>query len=155
MSEFVVHAGRKHQLRIHCADALSAPIVGDARYGSTRNDTHRSLLQHLKSFQQSEHEHSDSQTVRLNSQHTTTEQTKLQVESQNKCRGSAGPGVTTALQANSPPIASNLSLQLHAHTICIQKPQEAAVRAEAKPAGQMESLLKVLSWAPHVFDKMT
>ena len=116
----IVHAGRKHQLRIHCANALSAPIVGDTRYGSTRNEVHRSLLQHLKTFQQTEHEESEPQTLKLDS------------------------------QANSPPKASSLLLLLHAHTICIQKPEEAAVGAIAKPAGQMDMLLKVLSWAPHL-----
>jgi 23S rRNA-/tRNA-specific pseudouridylate synthase len=25
--------GRKHQLRVHCADCLRAPIIGDRRYG--------------------------------------------------------------------------------------------------------------------------
>ncbi|KAJ0405607.1 hypothetical protein P43SY_007708 [Pythium insidiosum] len=28
--------GRKHQLRVHCATALGAPIVGDARYGGAK-----------------------------------------------------------------------------------------------------------------------
>jgi hypothetical protein len=28
-----VHAGRKHQLRVHCARVLGAPIIGDTRYG--------------------------------------------------------------------------------------------------------------------------
>ena len=145
-----MHAGRKHQLRIHCADALSAPIVGDSRYGSTRNEVHRSLLQHLKTFQQTEHEESEPQTLKLDLQHTTNEQNKLQAEGHHERNGLAGQEVTVASQANSPPKASSLLLQLHAHTICIQKPEEAAVGAIAKPAGQMDSLLKVLSWAPHL-----
>lgn len=28
--------GRKHQLRLHCAQGLGAPILGDARYGQVR-----------------------------------------------------------------------------------------------------------------------
>ena len=35
-------AGRKHQLRIQCAE-LGAPIVGDARYGRTRSPAQLSL----------------------------------------------------------------------------------------------------------------
>ncbi|RKP04642.1 pseudouridine synthase [Thamnocephalis sphaerospora] len=27
------HTGRKHQLRVHCADVLRAPILGDRKYG--------------------------------------------------------------------------------------------------------------------------
>lgn len=32
--ELEPRTGRKHQLRIHCANALHAPIVGDRKYGS-------------------------------------------------------------------------------------------------------------------------
>ena len=28
--------GRKHQLRLHCAHELGAPILGDGRYGRAR-----------------------------------------------------------------------------------------------------------------------
>jgi len=31
-----MHAGRKHQLRLHCAAELQAPVVGDSRYASAR-----------------------------------------------------------------------------------------------------------------------
>jgi 23S rRNA-/tRNA-specific pseudouridylate synthase len=43
-------AGRKHQLRIHCARVLSAPILGDARYGMTRNAVQRKVLADLNTF---------------------------------------------------------------------------------------------------------
>ena len=42
--------GRKHQLRRHCAEILSAPIVGDRRYGgapSTRMWLHAMRVQFL------------------------------------------------------------------------------------------------------------
>lgn len=39
--------GRKHQIRIHCARELIAPIVGDDRYGEIRSSYQRELL---KSF---------------------------------------------------------------------------------------------------------
>ena len=32
-----VAAGRKHQLRLHCAHELRAPILGDGRYGNARD----------------------------------------------------------------------------------------------------------------------
>lgn len=34
-------AGRKHQLRLHCAGHLGAPIVGDDRHGATRTPAQR------------------------------------------------------------------------------------------------------------------
>jgi 23S rRNA-/tRNA-specific pseudouridylate synthase len=36
--------GRTHQLRIHCASSLAAPILGDSRYGRTRDVVHKELL---------------------------------------------------------------------------------------------------------------
>ena len=32
-------AGRKHQIRIHCADALGLPVLGDSKYGRQRELT--------------------------------------------------------------------------------------------------------------------
>jgi 23S rRNA pseudouridine1911/1915/1917 synthase len=29
------HTGRQHQLRIHCAESLHTPILGDTKYGSS------------------------------------------------------------------------------------------------------------------------
>lgn len=40
--------GRKHQLRVHCAIGLGAPIVGDAKYGGARGDR---LFLHAKRIQ--------------------------------------------------------------------------------------------------------
>lgn len=36
--------GRKHQLRVHCADALHTPILGDKKYN--KNSEHRELFLH-------------------------------------------------------------------------------------------------------------
>lgn len=36
-------AGRKHQLRLHCARHLVAPIVGDERHGTVRSAAQRGL----------------------------------------------------------------------------------------------------------------
>lgn len=36
--------GRKHQLRVHCAEALHAPILGDKKYN--KNSMHRELFLH-------------------------------------------------------------------------------------------------------------
>lgn len=40
--------GRKHQLRIHCAQGLHAPIVGDSRHGSPRERRAHRLMLHAK-----------------------------------------------------------------------------------------------------------
>lgn len=37
--------GRKHQLRVHCATLLDAPIVGDMRYGDPPNPLPPALQQ--------------------------------------------------------------------------------------------------------------
>lgn len=41
-------AGRKHQLRQHCAEVLGAPVVGDGRYGRTRSPPQQRLQQLLR-----------------------------------------------------------------------------------------------------------
>ena len=38
--------GRKHQLRVHCAETLKAPILGDMKYN--KNAKHKKLLLHAK-----------------------------------------------------------------------------------------------------------
>jgi len=35
--------GRTHQLRVHCAEVLGTPIVGDKKYGTERNEKHMLL----------------------------------------------------------------------------------------------------------------
>lgn len=44
--------GRKHQLRVHCADVLRAPILGDRKYN--RNVQHKNLFLHAKQLKISE-----------------------------------------------------------------------------------------------------
>jgi 23S rRNA-/tRNA-specific pseudouridylate synthase len=40
--------GRKHQLRVHCARSLGAPILGDSRYGAVRSREQREALEQLR-----------------------------------------------------------------------------------------------------------
>jgi 23S rRNA pseudouridine955/2504/2580 synthase len=40
--------GRKHQLRLHCARSLGAPILGDSRYGAVRAAPQRDALEQLR-----------------------------------------------------------------------------------------------------------
>lgn len=42
--ELHLQTGRKHQLRVHCAEALHAPILGDKKYN--KNSIHRELFLH-------------------------------------------------------------------------------------------------------------
>ena len=42
-----VAAGRKHQLRLHCAHQLQVPILGDVKHGTTRNKLHQILGEQL------------------------------------------------------------------------------------------------------------
>lgn len=41
-------AGRKHQLRLHCARGLGAPVLGDARYGAVRSAAQEAALAALE-----------------------------------------------------------------------------------------------------------
>lgn len=41
-------AGRKHQLRLHCAQGLGAPVLGDARYGAVRSAAQEAALAALQ-----------------------------------------------------------------------------------------------------------
>ena len=40
-------AGRKHQLRLHCANSLGMPVLGDSKYGHQRR-LMVELLAHLE-----------------------------------------------------------------------------------------------------------
>ena len=45
--ELTPSTGRTHQLRIHCAKSLGAPILGDSKYGRTRVGGQRDVLDRL------------------------------------------------------------------------------------------------------------
>ena len=42
--ELIPYTGRMHQLRIHCARDLNMSILGDSKYGETRNGVHKEVL---------------------------------------------------------------------------------------------------------------
>ena len=136
------YTGRKHQLRIHCASVLSAPIVGDARYGSTRGALQRSLLADLKLFQQSRSSHSEEQTASKIADYDPAGQKLSEEDCHSQQHGFDGGRYVELNQADVVPTAS-LMLQLHAHSICIQKPLQTAVKVQAEPAGQMKALLEL------------
>lgn len=142
------YTGRKHQLRVHCASVLSAPIVGDARYGSTRGALQRSLLADLKLFQQSRSSHSEEQAASKIANYDPAGQ-KLSEEDCHSQHGFAGGTYEELVPADVVATAS-LMLQLHAHSICIQKPLQTAIKVQAEPAGQMKALLEVFSWMPRL-----
>jgi 23S rRNA pseudouridine955/2504/2580 synthase len=48
LAELKPITGRKHQLRLHCADVLRCPIVGDAKYGTEEVCSNKSLLDILR-----------------------------------------------------------------------------------------------------------
>ena len=41
--------GRKHQLRVHCAEVLKAPILGDKKYN--KNLQHKNLFLHAQKLE--------------------------------------------------------------------------------------------------------
>lgn len=44
LMELLPNTGRKHQLRLHCADSLNTPILGDAKYN--KNCVHKTMFLH-------------------------------------------------------------------------------------------------------------
>lgn len=54
--------GRKHQLRVHCADILRCPIIGDRKYGTEESMAPRGLLEVLQ--RRSEETASETETDR-------------------------------------------------------------------------------------------
>lgn len=141
-------AGRKHQLRIHCANALSAPIVGDAKHGLTRSPEQRRLLKDLQALRQTEPQqaevlHKDKPAAKKQQQHKQDKfkhHTSSAALYDDPSEGRSELGWTD----------SALLLQLHAQTICVQKPEAAAIIVEAKPVGQMRLLLRHFSWMPRL-----
>lgn len=117
--------------------------MGDTRYGSTRSPLQRSLLKSLQAFQQTGREPARTQEAT----DTANESLHWQHAQPSAERHTDSASLQAAASAEFPePSVSALLLQLHAHTICVQKPQAKAIKAQAKIAGQMETLLRHFSW---------
>jgi len=131
----VLCAGRKHQLRIHCARALSAPILGDARYGMTRNDVQRRVLADLNM---------------LNSQvDRATMQSDQPVGSADMPVAYAKVDHTTADMRDDLESSAALSvmpLQLHCQSVSLQKPRQQAISVTAEPSQSMQALMRLFKW---------
>lgn len=130
----VLCAGRKHQLRIHCARALSAPILGDARYGMTRNDVQRKVLADLNTI--------NSQVDRA------TMQSDQPVSSANMPVAYAKEQTTTDMRVDleSSGALSVMPLQLHCQSVCLQKPRQQAISVTAEPSQSMQALMRLFRW---------
>ena len=131
----ILCAGRKHQLRIHCARALSAPILGDARYGMTRNDVQRKVLADLNTF--------NSQADRAIMQSDQPD------DSAHLPVAYAKVDQTTADMRDgleSFDALSVMPLQLHCQSVCLQKPHQQAIRVAAEPSQSMKGLMRLFGW---------
>ncbi len=128
-------AGRKHQLRIHCARVLSAPILGDARYGMTRNAVQRKVLADLNTF--------NSQVDRA------TLQPDQPVDSADMPVAYAKADQTTAKMRDdleNSGGSSVMPLQLHCRSVCLQKPRQQAISVTAEPSHSMQALMRLFGW---------
>ncbi|KAL0040393.1 hypothetical protein WJX77_005953 [Trebouxia sp. C0004] len=127
--------GRKHQLRIHCARALSAPILGDARYGMTRNDVQRKVLADLNTF----NSQVDRATLRSDQAVDSTDMPVAHAEADH----------TTADMRNDLESCGALSvmpLQLHCQTVCLRKPRQQAIGVTSEPSHSMQALMRLFGW---------
>ena len=131
----VLCAGRKHQLRIHCARVLLAPILGDARYGMTRNDVQRKVLADLNTI--------NSRVDRA------TMQSDQPVSSANMPVAYAKADQTTTdmrVDVESSGALSVMPLQLHCQSVCLQKPRQQAICVTAEPSQSMQALMRLFRW---------
>lgn len=110
--------GRKHQLRLHTATALSAPILGDTRYGSTRGSTHDEIVKAVLWFM-------------------------MQVQPKPAINPA---GSQEALKEAAWIQKRFLPLQLHCFRSRIHKPQQAEIAVQAEPSHSMSMLLKLFKW---------
>lgn len=122
-----MYAGRKHQLRIHCARSLSAPILGDERYGMTRGTIQRKILADLKL---NVHEEAWARQQNLPSQDACISRTHVQ-------QGSSLLSLSKL---------SVMPLQLHSHTLCLQKTRQQAVNVTAEPSNGITALMHLYGW---------
>lgn len=131
----ILCAGRKHQLRIHCARALSAPILGDARYGMTRNDIQRKVLADLNMF--------NSQADRATMQ---SDQPDDSVDMPVACAKADQIKADMRDDLESFAALSVMPLQLHSQSVCLQKPRQQAIRVTAEPSQSMQALMRLFKW---------
>ncbi|KAL0044980.1 hypothetical protein WJX82_004108 [Trebouxia sp. C0006] len=129
--------GRKHQLRIHCARALSAPILGDARYGMTRNDVQRKVLADLNMF--------NSQVYRAPVQ---SDQPHDSADMPVACAKADQTTADMRDDLESFGALSVMPLQLHCQSVCLQKPRacQQAIRVTAEPSLSMQALMRLFKW---------
>ena len=133
----ILCAGRKHQLRIHCARALSAPILGDARYGMTRNDVQRKVLADLNMF--------NSQVYRAPVQ---SDQPDDSADMPVACAKADQTTADMRDDLESFGALSVMPLQLHCQSVCLQKPRarQQAIRVTAEPSLSMQALMRLFKW---------
>lgn len=112
--------GRKHQLRLHTATALSAPILGDTRYGLTRGWKHDEIVKELH--------RSMMQTQPMPAINQATSQEALK-------------DAAWMLHGG-----RSLPLQLHCFLARIHKPQQSEIAVQAEPSQSMSVLLKFFKW---------
>ena len=115
-------------MRIHCARGLSAPILGDTRYGMTRNTVQRRVLADLNEFNR--------QSIKGN--------LKLDMSGVESAQTDAAePSGDTVAKLRHPDSLSVIPLQLHCHAVCIQKPGQPAIKATAEPSNSMKALMRL------------
>lgn len=105
-------------------------MLGDARYGMTRNDVQRKVLADLNMF---------------NSQIDTAKWQSDQPAGSAYARADQ----TTADMQDDLEKSSALSvmpLQLHCQTVCLQKPRQQAISVTAEPSQSMQTLMRLFKW---------
>ena len=132
----VLCAGRKHQLRIHCAQALSAPILGDARYGMTRNDVQRKVLADLNMFMNSQ----VARAAMHSGQPVGFADRPVACAKADQITGDMRHDLESSVAL------SVMPLQLHCQSVCLQKPCQQAISVTAEPSQSMQALMRLFEW---------
>lgn len=91
--ELCTFTGRKHQVRVHCAEALGTPIVGDYKYGWSVHRSWRPISQ-MDADQEAEKQYNTPHEVSVENGSVVSKEPLLHLH----CRQITLPNVTEALE---------------------------------------------------------
>lgn len=147
------HTGRRHQLRIHCARKLGAPIIGDGRYGYGGLPPRLGLRDRLPPEWWALLGE-DPRVVALRLQQQAAEQAEAEVEAGAAVAGAGSGGARAGRggrgRSASPGAARaavpSVPIMLHARELVIKRPGKSPLVAVAPLPRYVRELMEAAGW---------